>query len=185
MPPSHRQRPPPSPYYIHSHCSQLRHIRKKRPYPAGGPWYSIPASSIARTPMIGRSVSDWTTFAVGTPGQGYGCRATSYTAALGHILLHYATHAVPNTLCLNCFTHHLPHPCRLPRQDHSPHLLKSHPDCPRCHRVHPPPVPCPSTGDPPPPPPPPRPLPTPSAASADSATHAADFYSRQASFASP
>jgi hypothetical protein len=101
-------------------------------------------------------------------------------AALGHILLHYATHAVPNTLCLNCFTHHLPHPCRLPRQNQSPHHHKYHPDCPRCHHVHPPPVPCPSTGDPPPPPPPPRPHPTPAAASATSATHAADFYSRLA-----
>ena len=172
-------------YYTIQPPAPHRRVVPARPYPASGPWYSIPASSIARTPMIGRSVSDWATFATGTPSQGFGIRVTSYTKAFGHILLHYATHAVPNTLCLNCFTHHLPHPCRLPPQDHSPHLLESHPDCPRCHRVHPPPVPCPSTSGPPPPPPPPRPHPTPTAASATSATHAADFYSRQASFASP
>ena len=37
------------------------------------------------------------TFATGSVANGYGCRAKSYSAALGHILLHYATHAFPDT----------------------------------------------------------------------------------------
>lgn len=111
--------------------------------------------------MIGRSVSDWVNYALHTHANGYGrkCKPATYSAALGHILQHFATTPMPATLCPNCFTHHLPHPCRLPRQDFRSHLLQSHPTCSVCLTRHPPPYPCVAFGLDPPTPAPSPPLP--------------------------
>ena len=106
--------------------------------------YSIPASSISRTPMLGHNPSDWTTFAVNSENNAFAirCRPANYHSALGHVLRHFATHSMPSTLCPNCFTHHLPNPCRLPQNDFTQHLLTDHPICASCYQRHPPPYPC-------------------------------------------
>ena len=52
--------------------------------------------------MIGRSASDWSTFALSTNNNGHGFKVKppyAYNKCVGHILKHYASHHMPNTLC--------------------------------------------------------------------------------------
>ena len=55
---------------------------------------------------------------------------------------------LPPTLCTNCFLDHEHYECPYPLLNHRPHLLPSHPLCPRCLTIHPPAHMCPEQATP-------------------------------------
>ena len=77
--------------------------------------------------------------ATNKPNRGFKATFWTYHEAVGHILKHFATHAPPRGLCLNCFLFHEGTACASPDYGWSSLLSPSHPACPQCHRLHHPP----------------------------------------------
>ena len=108
--------------------------------------YGSSDGSMANTPYIYTNSSLTQQFTNGVSISGLTVGLTSYGQALATALNYYnhQTH-LPDTFCLNCFTHHLPSPCPYPHNDFTT-LLKGIPaksstlpalgPCPRCKQIH-------------------------------------------------
>ena len=106
-------------------------------------WSSIPQSQVGQPnhlhPIITTARDADSVHANGVANRGYKATFATYGDALGHILIHFATHEPPVGLCMNCFLFHAGTPCASPEYDWSSLLSPSHPACPQCHRSHFPP----------------------------------------------
>ena len=126
---------PDSQYYSIPPPAAHNRVVPLEPYLPGGDWYAIPASSKARTPMVGRSsrrTRGLPSPCTPTPTAIYGrkCRPSKYSAALGHILQHFSTSPLrpcpPPSAPTASPTTSPTLAARHPRQDFRPHLLPSH-----------------------------------------------------------